>query len=211
MAEIWGAENNITLSPNVIEKGLKKIGYTSKKTFGYAEANAKKRQDFLKELEKVNPTDIIYSDETGIDDNEASHRGWSPKGTRCHAEKKAERKSRYNITAALNLNTLFAPFMFEGYSNSSTYETYVEKVLVPKMRPGMVLVIDNASFHKSQRVVDLIEAAGCKVLFLPPYSPDLNPIEHWWSAVKTRIRSVADEMGDFYEAAVITLGIMCKA
>lgn len=137
--------------------------------------------------------------------------GWAARGERCHAEKKAERKTRYNITAAFNLNLLFAPFIFEGYSNAIVYETYIERVLIPVLRPGMVLIIDNASFHKSKKTIELIEAAKCRIIFLPPYSPDFNPIEHLWTAVKHAIRKAAESIKDFYEAAVQSLGAMCAA
>jgi len=104
---------------------------------------------------------------------------------------------------------MFAPFLFEGYSNSAVYETYVEKILVPALHPGMVIIIDNASFHKSKKVIQLIEAAECRIIFLPPYSPDFNPIEHHWTAVKNAIRKAAENINDFYEAAVYALGEMC--
>lgn len=165
----------------------------------------------MEEIKDIDPADIVYSDETGIDDNEVVLTGWAPRGERCYAQKKAERKTRYNITAALNLNSLFAPFIFEGYSNAPVYETYVEHVLVPSLRPGMVLIIDNASFHKSKKIIALIEAAGCRVIFLPPYSPDFNPIEHHWTAVKSAIRTAAQDIQDFYEAAIKALGDMCTA
>ncbi|HEV2601822.1 MAG TPA: IS630 family transposase [Candidatus Babeliales bacterium] len=180
-----------------------------KKTFKYAEANQQKRELFLEEIRDIDPALIVYSDETGIDDNEVPRTGWSPKGERCHAVKRAERKTRYNITAALNLNILFAPFIFEGYSNASVYETYVERILAPALKPGMVLIIDNASFHKSKKVIQLIEAVNCRVIFLPPYSPDFNPIEHHWHSVKHAIKTAAEVINDFYEAAVQTLGTMC--
>lgn len=182
-----------------------------KKTFGYSEANADKRKQFLEEIQNIDPALIVYSDETGIDDNEVSTAGWAPRGERCHAIKKAERKVRYNITAALNQNQLFAPFLFEGYSTAHTFATYVEQVLVPALRPGMVVVIDNARFHKSKKVIELIEAAGCKIMFLPPYSPDFNPIEHWWAPVKNSIRSVAEGACNFYEVIIKKLGEMCRA
>lgn len=90
-----------------------------------------------------------------------------------------------------------------------TYETYVEKVLVPALRPGMVVVIDNASFHKSKKIIELIEAVDCRVLFLPPYSPEFNPIEHFWAHIKNAIRKAAETITDFYDAAVHALGTMC--
>lgn len=182
-----------------------------KKTFGYIEANHEKRKQFLDEIADIDPSKIVYSDETGIDDNEVSTNGWAPIGERCHAQKKAIRKTRYNITAALNSNVLFAPFIFEGYSNAAVYETYVEQVLIPSLKPGMVLIIDNARFHKSKKVVKLIEAANCKIIFLPPYSPDLNPIEHFWFSIKNAIKSAAQPYTDFYNTAVKILGEMCNA
>lgn len=165
----------------------------------------------MEEIQKIDPTDIVYSDETGIDDNEVVRTGWAPRGERCRAKKRAERTKRFNIIAALNLNKLFAPFLFEGYSNAMTYETYIEKVLIPTLRSGMVLVIDNASFHKSKTIIKLVESVGCRVLFLPPYSPEFNPIEHVWAHVKNAIRKAAETNNDFYEAAVQTLGVMCAA
>ncbi len=166
---------------------------------------------FIEQLKSIDPETIVYSDETGIDDNEVPQYGWAPKGERCYAKKKSFRKTRYNITAALNGKTLFAPFVFEGYSNADVYETYIEQVLVPALKPGMTVIIDNARFHKSERVIQLIETANCKVLFLPPYSPDLNPIEHSWFPIKNAIRQVDDNGADFYETVVSVVGEMCHA
>lgn len=180
-----------------------------KKNFNYIEADEEKREQYLEEIKNIDPANIVYSDETGIDDNEVPIRGWAPRGQRFYAKKNGVRKTRYNITAALNQGKLFAPFVFEGYSNAIVYETYVEKILAPNLKPGMVVVIDNAQFHKSKKVIQLIEDMQCRIIFLPPYSPDLNPIEHLWSATKTKIRRTAETIHDFYEAAVITVGDMC--
>ena len=173
------------------------------------EANEKKRAEYLKIIEKIDPKKLVYSDETGIDDNEVCLSGWAPRGKRCHSKKRAFRNTRYNITAALLAGKLIAPLLFEGYSNQAVYETYIEQVLLPLLAPGMVFIIDNARFHKSQRVIDLIESIGCRVVFLPPYSPDLNPIEHWWAPVKTAIKRAAEKIDNFYEAAVQGIAKMC--
>jgi transposase len=74
--------------------------------------------------------------------------------------------------------------------NTAIFEAYVEEVLVPTLKPGMSVVIDNASFHKSAKIKKLIDDAECNLIFLPPYSPDLNPIEHWWHKIKTEIRKI---------------------
>lgn len=137
--------------------------------------------------------------------------GWAPYGERCYDEKNANRNTRYNITAALNVNTLFAPFIFEGYSNQAVYETYIEQVLLPSLKPGMVLIIDNARFHKSSKIIQLIESAQCRIIFLPPYSPDLNPIEHYWSSMKTSIKRAFNTASDLYSAIVDVVGKLCIA
>ncbi len=175
------------------------------------EANEKNRAEYLKTISEIDPKKLVYSDETGIDDNEVCLSGWAPRGSRCYSKKPAFRNTRYNITAALLNGKLIAPFLFEGYSTQAVYETYIEKVLLPLLAPGMFLIIDNARFHKSRRVVDLIEGAGCQVVFLPPYSPDLNPIEHWWASVKQAIKRAAEQIDNFYEAAIQGIAKMCTA
>lgn len=81
---------------------------------------------------------------------------------------------------------------------------------MPALKPGQTVIIDNASFHKSKKIIELIESVGCKVIFLPPYSPDFNPIEHLWAAVKSKIRRISETVNDFYEASIQALSEMCK-
>lgn len=170
------------------------------------------RNAFLQKLATIDPEKIVYSDETGIDDNEVVLTGWALKGQRCYAKKNAERNTRYNIIAVYNSEgRLFAPFLFEGYCNAETYATFLERVFIPVSKPGMVLIVDNASFHKSKKITALIEQAQCRILFLPPYSPDFNPIEHLWNAVKHKTRQAAVITKDLYEAAILTLSEMCNA
>ena len=83
---------------------------------------------------------------------------------------------------------LFAPFTVEGACNRTVFETWLETCLIPSLRPGQVIIADNATFHKGGRIQELIEAAGCQLQYLPPYSPDLNKIERCWSWLKSRIR-----------------------
>ncbi len=91
------------------------------------------------------------------------------------AEKPAFKKKRISIIGALNQGKVGAPCAFEGYCNSELFEAYVENILIPELKIGQTVILDNASFHKSVKIRKLIENVGCNVLFLPPYSPDLNP------------------------------------
>lgn len=83
---------------------------------------------------------------------------------------------------------MHSPFVFEGYANKDLFILYLEKVLIPNLKSGQVVVIDNASFHKGNIIKEVIESAGCSLIYLPPYSPDLNPIEHFWHAIKNTMR-----------------------
>jgi transposase len=77
---------------------------------------------------------------------------------------------------------------FEGYCNTQVVETWLQEVLLPILQPGQVVIWDNARFHQSPELRALIESANCRLIYLPVYSPDLNPIEQWWSVLKVRIR-----------------------
>lgn len=92
--------------------------------------------------------------------------------------------------------------MFEGSCNTQVFNTWLEEMLVPDLVPGKVVILDNASFHKSTRTIELIEAAGCRVLFLPPYSPDYNPIEHFWHKLKSAVKKLLPVCEDFQSAIV---------
>ena len=131
---------------------------------------------------------IVYLDEAGMDNHEVYASGWGLKGERLHHMKPGERSQRISIIGSLNNNNFIAPLVFEGYTNSSVFVTYLKKVLVPVLKKGQTIVMDNAAFHKSSDVKKTIEDAGCFLKYLPPYSPDLNPIEHHWHALKNSFR-----------------------
>ena len=163
-----------------------------KKTFGYKERDESKRQAFLEKLSDIDPKMIVYADESGMDSRDEYAYGWNERGKRFHALKSGKRTGRVNMIAAYCDGELMAPFTIEGACNRSIFEAWIEVCLIPTLKAGQWLVIDNATFHKGGRIEELIEQAGCKVLYLPPYSPDLNKIEKCWSWLKSRIRHSLD-------------------
>ena len=109
---------------------------------------------------------------------------------------------RTNIIAGLCNNKCVAPFVFDGNCSTNVFNTWVEKVLLPELTPGQFVVMDNATFHKSRKTRELLESAGCGLIFLPPYSPDLNPIEKFWANLKRWIRAGLHKFKNLFDAIV---------
>jgi transposase len=106
------------------------------------------------------------------------------------------------MIGALTLAGLVAMMTIEGATDGDVFEAFVEKVLLPVLRPGDIVVLDNVGAHRTQRVRDLIQSVGARLVFLPPYSPDLNPIEECWSKVKQFIRSIKPRSRDALDFVV---------
>ena len=104
-------------------------------------------------------------------------RGWAPKGRRLHAKVPYGHWQTMTFLAALRSDRIDAPCVYDGPINARAFTAYVEQLLVPTLKPGDIVVMDNLGSHKGKAVRDAIRSAGARLLFLPPYSPDLNPIE----------------------------------
>jgi transposase len=131
--------------------------------------------------------------------NMCQDRGWGKKGRVLAAKKSGKHYEKKNIVAGLCCNKSVAPLVFNGSCNTELFENWVEQFLVQELKPGQVVIMDNASFHKSQKTRQLIESVGCRVVFLPPYSPDLNPIEQFWANMKRWIKTKISEFGELYK------------
>lgn len=148
---------------------------------------------------------LIFIDEAGLDNNEVYPYGWAKKGERLHDTKPGESTQRISMISALNNGDLTATLVFEGYTNSAVFTTYLKDVLVPTLKKGQTIILDNASYHKGSTVQKIIEEAGCFLKYLPPYSPDLNPIEHYWYSKKNSLRkNIKSCEYDLFQAAELT-------
>ena len=177
--------------------------FLKKKIFGYKERTEKDRTEYELAIKDIPLKTRIYVDETGMDDNEVPEFGWGPIGKRVLDMKRGEKIKRYSVLAGLSNNRIIAPIVFEGTCCRELFEHWLETVLLPVAKRGSVIILDNASFHRGGRIKTLIEAAGCTLLYLPAYSPDLNPIEHHWNRVKGIIKKYfVGSVKDMFDWAV---------
>jgi len=138
----------------------------------------------------------VFIDETWAKTNMTRTHGYAPKGERLVDAAPQGHWHTTTFVGALRARGFVAPMVADGALNGALFRTYIEKVLVPELRPGDAVVMDNLASHKVAGVRRAIEAAGCRLLFLPPYSPDLNPIENAFSKLKRLLRKAAERTVD---------------
>jgi transposase len=150
---------------------------------------ARKRRRWKALQGRLDPRRLVFIDETWIKTNMAPLRGWGPKGKRLRALAPHGHWRTMTFLAALRFDGLTAPCVFDGPINGEAFRAYVNQMLVATLRPGDIVIMDNLGSHKSKAVRDAIKAAGARLWFLPPYSPDLNPIEQTFSKIKHWMRA----------------------
>jgi transposase len=152
---------------------------------------ARRRAQWTKYQDRIDPERLVFIDETWTKTNMGPLRGWAPRGKRLVGKIPHRRWKTTTFLAALRLNRIDAPWLLEGPIDGESFRTYVERVLVPTLREGDIVIMDNLGSHKGKAVRDLIRSAGAKLFFLPKYSPDLNPIEQVFAKLKHLLRKAA--------------------
>ena len=152
------------------------------------EANQEKRDEYQEIIKDIPSQSLVYIDESGIEMTIVKDRGWGAKKEKLPGKKSGKYYQRTNIIAGYVNKNSVAPMVFNGSCTTELFNNWVEHFLIKELKSGQFVVMDNASFHKSIRTKELIESVGCKVIFLPPYSPDLNPIEKFWANMKRWIK-----------------------
>jgi len=152
---------------------------------------ARRRAQWTKYQDRIEPERLVFIDETWTKTNMAPLRGWAPRGRRLVAKVPHRRWKTTTFVAALRLDRIDAPWLLEGPIDGESFRTYVERGLVPTLREGDIVIMDNLGSHKGKAVRELIRSAGAKLFFLPKYSPDLNPIEQVFAKLKHLLRKAA--------------------
>lgn len=185
-------QNRVRWSPST--KSFKRLVMSLKKTL---KASEQEREDIAKSREEwrefqtvVDAEHLIFLDESGLKTNMTRLYGRAQGGQRCHDSTPCGHWETVTILSSIRLDSSTESLIFEGAVDRKMFDAYIQEVLAPTLRPGDIVVMDNLNAHKSQDAYRAIREKQAEVLFLPAYSPDLNPIEKMWSKVKQSLRGI---------------------
>jgi Transposase and inactivated derivatives len=156
----------------------------------YREINKRLRDEFIEKIKAISPKRLVYVDECGVDQYLYREYAYAPRGQKVVAEISGKKFKRTNFCAGICLGKWVAPIEYDGTTNSVLFELWFEQCLLKEVKSGSVIVLDNATFHRKSVLPRLAAQKNCSVLFLPPYSPDLNPIENKWAWLKRKLREL---------------------
>lgn len=169
---------------------------------------ASRRQRWGRLQACIDPSRFVFIDETWAKTNMVRTHGRSLRGQRLHAKVPYGHWKTLTFLAALRSDRIDAPCVLDQPVNAGSFLAYVKQFLVPTLRPGDIVVMDNLSSHKGLAIRQAIRAAGAKLFFLPPYSPDLNPIEQVFAKLKTLLRRAAERT---VQATWMRIGVLLEA
>ena len=151
-------------------------------------------------LKTIPVESLVYVDECGIDQCLYREYARAPRGEKVVVKISGRKFKRTNIVAGICRGKWVAPLEYTGTTDSVLFEFWFENCLLKEVNNGSVIILDNATFHKKSVLPDLAKRYGCEVLFLPPYSPDLNPIEKRWAWIKRKLRQILQDYDSFDKA-----------
>jgi len=188
-------KTGITISRATMGRMIQLLRLTcKKKTLHPSEKETERvqnlRTEFREQIRDVNPENLIFIDEAGS--NLAMIRLYARSliGTRARGSKPHQRGKNVSIIGAISMKEIITSVNILGSANKIIFEAFIANKLVPKLWDGAYVIMDNCTIHKNKEIEELIEEAGAKVMYLPPYSPDFSPIENCWSKVKTILRTI---------------------
>ncbi|MFL5700207.1 MAG: IS630 family transposase [Ktedonobacteraceae bacterium] len=161
-----------------------------KKVLQASERKEEERRQWREQTQELDARKFVFLDESGSNIALTRLYARAPKGKRAHGSIPRNRGKNRTLIASLSLQGLGESLILDGSANGEIFEISVEQILAPSLQPGQMVIMDNLSIHKGNKVRQLIEARGCQLLFLPAYSPDLSPIEEAFSKVKAVLRRI---------------------
>ena len=155
---------------------------------------------YLAQIAGTPKEQLVYVDETGIDTCLYREHGWSECGVPIMGTVSGRKYKRTGIVAGQMGKSIVAPLQYDGTMDSVLFESWFTSCLLPSLSSGAVIIMDNASFHRKSKLFPLAQSAGHRLIFLPPYSPEFNPIENFWAWLKRYLRKVLPAYSSFDDA-----------
>ena len=153
-------------------------------------------------MDALNPARLVFVDECGTHTSMTRRRARAARGVRARGAVPRNRGSVTTLIAGVSLAGMSAAMTVEGGTDTAVFATYLERFLLPSLAPGMLVVVDNVGAHQPDRIRQLVAAAGCELVFLPAYSPDLSPIEEAFSKIKALVKAAAARTRAALDAAI---------
>jgi transposase len=158
-------------------------------------------EEYADKVAQIAAEDMVFVDEAGVNLGMVRQYGWAPEGERLVFPSPVCRGQNITIIGALDCHGMLTEMLVEGGVDKETFRVFIKKCLVPELLPGQVVIMDNLQVHKDSEVERMIRRAGASLLFLPPYHPELDPIENCWSKFKNILRAIAARTRDALTAA----------
>lgn len=201
------AELGLQTNDSSVSAALSRMGLTrKKKSFIHNrrldEDVKAEREAFINRQPTLTTGDLVFIDEAGVNQSMTPSYGRSPVGERVHEHRPSIRTAKTSLVGAITVDGVVDVSYVDGSYNAKKFLSWVTEGLLPKLSPGMVIIWDNIKFHANHLVVAAVHAAGCTIAKMPPYSPDLNPIEEAWSKVKHYIRAAKARTREALRAAI---------
>jgi transposase len=207
LSDLFFERTKIRVSGSTIARKLKRLRISrKKKTFHATERDTpeiqKEREEFQRDMVNLPVEELIVVDEAGVNIGMARTYGRSSIGIRAEGDKPRNTGKNISLVGALGLSGITTIMMLEGAVDGEAFEAFIEKMLVPTLHSGNIVLMDNVNIHKGEAVEEAIRSAGAKLQYLPRYSPDLSPIENCWSKLKELLRGIAARTVDNLEKGV---------
>jgi transposase len=181
---------------------------TKKKTLRSSQAQTERvqnlRTEYWQQVKQIDPENLVFIDEMGVLLGLARTDARSLQGNRVYDFKPFYRGAKVTVIGAVSLKQVLAVMTLNGSMDGNAFEVFVEKCLLPQLWSGAVVVMDNVPAHKVVAIEPLIQSVGASVLYQSPYSPDFNPIEHWWSQLKAFMRQFSPTTAKMVDILIAT-------
>ncbi len=190
--------------PRLTKRATNTKKKTLRSTQGATERVQKLRGEYWEQVKEIDPANLVFLDETGVLLGLTRTHARSPRGRRVYDLKPFYRGARVTVIGAISLTDVVALMTLDGSMDGDAFQVFIEKCLVPQLWSGAVVVMDNLPAHKMAAIAPLIKAVGADVLNLSPYSPDFNPIELYWSQLKSFLRQFSPTTTKMVDVLIAT-------